>query len=154
MLALVLAMMTALHPSAPRTGSAHAFARAIADVATLDAPPAGMDRALGAALLVVYGWKESRFALPAKRGDGGRARCAFQVHASGAYGDTLERDPVACVRAAYAIMRASQRLCGDLRGFCGNCYAKDAEPAALVARDRARTAQGILDAARMTLASD
>lgn len=135
MLALVLALLAALH--APTS-----YATAIAWVAAHDPPPAGMSRELGAAMLVVYGWEESRLAWRAKRGDGGRAVCAFQVHATGTRADQLEADPVACVRAAYAVMRESQRICGDLSGYCGACRGKAAKA---IADRRAREAEGLLD---------
>lgn len=154
MLQLILAMMVALHPDAPRTGAAPAFARAIAYVVEHDAPIDGVGRELGAALLVTFAWEEGRFGASARRGDGGVAACSLQVHASTeARRRELERDPIACVRAGYAVLRESYRRCSDARGYCGSCFAKDDAPAAIIAKRRARTAQGILSAAAMTLAA-
>ena len=114
MILLILAMLA-------RLGAPLAFAPAIAFVVEHDAPPAGLTPQEGAALLIVYGWQESQLSPNVRRGDDGRAVCAFQVHADGARAAALEASPVACVRAAYAVMRASQALCGDLSGYCGAC---------------------------------
>lgn len=136
MLALVLALLAAI-------GAGPQFGRAIAWVAEHDAPPAGMTREQGAALLVVYGWEESRLALSATPGDGGLAHCAFQVHATGARAKQLDADPLACVRAAYAVLRESYRICGDGSGYCGACRGKAAT--AIAARREAR-ARALLSA--------
>lgn len=129
MLELVLSLLTAL--SAPSS-----FAASIAWVATHDPPPAGMSRELGAALLVVYGWEEGKLALHVEPGDNGLAHCTYQVHATGARAAELERDPLACTRAAYATLRASYTLCGDGSGYCGACRGKLAS--AIAARRFAR----------------
>lgn len=121
-LAAVLAMMAALHPGAPRTGCAREVASAVATAVNLDGALPDATDDLTAALLVVYAWQESRFACHARRGDAGVAVCAFQVHAhTETNARALERSPVLCARRALFVMKASQRLCGDLSGYCGAC---------------------------------
>lgn len=132
--ALVAAMMAALSPSAMTTGNAPAIARAIAAVVTSDTPP-GMDPELAAAILVVTAYEESRFVLAARRGDIGRspvgAVCAFQVHARDeAQATRLERDPIACTRAAFYVLRiAATRTCvrDPIAAYAGNCNARAAK---------------------------
>jgi hypothetical protein len=123
-LALVLSLMSLVHPLAQRTGGAHAFAQAIAFVVESDEPPPGMTREMGAALLVVTAWEEGRFCVGCRRGDRGVSVCTFQVRAfSERHAQQLEASPVACTRAAYATMRASVRICPDapLAPYAGGC---------------------------------
>ena len=141
-LTFVLGLMAALGDDVQRTGSAYAYAQSIAWVVSHEDPPPGISRELGAALLVIYGWEEGRFVMKPRRGDNGVAVCSFQVHArSPTQATMLETNPVECVHAAYAVMRASQQMCGDLSGYCGACRGRF--PAELALR-RAHAAEAIL----------
>lgn len=115
-LAFVLALMTALHQQAPRTGDAYAIASAIAWVVSHEKAPALETREFDAAVLVVTGWHESRYRMSAV-GDGGLSRCAFQVR-----GGPLH-DPVGCVARALHFIRLGARMCPDapLAPYCGSC---------------------------------
>lgn len=120
--AFVLALAQLLHPHSAPTRAELAFARAVAAVASVDAPMPGMTREATAALLVTTGFEESRFRNDV-RGDHGFAVCSMQVHARGAEARRLERSLVACVRRGLEIMRASARACpsAPLGGYCGGC---------------------------------
>jgi hypothetical protein len=150
--AIVFAYMLALDPHPP--GQARAFASAISYVVEHTDAPAGYSAELYAATLVVYGYGEGRYCVgTCARGDRGASACSFQVRASGDYAKRLEASPLACTLAAARVMRASVKLCRDLRGYCGSCYAQDGAPAATIARDRARSAAGLVDAVTMANAA-
>lgn len=139
---LILAVMAAIHPDAPRTGHAQEVAHAIAYVVARDAVPDGWTREYTAAVLVVTAWEEGRFR-PGVVGDNGRARCTMQVWGP----PELARDPVRCVRSALAVMREGARQCPDspLGPYCGSCKS---DAARAIGARRLRAAQRLLAVAR------
>ncbi len=122
--AVVLAMITALyaHDGGRPPRSATLFATIIANVVNDEAPPNGVKKIEAASWLVVTGYDEGRFALHARRGDGGKSVCTFQVKTRRRR--HLEASPAACVRAAYAAMRESVRVCptSPLAQYAGGCH--------------------------------
>ena len=147
MLQFVLAIMATIHPSAPHTGYAQDYAAAIAAVVERDPAPEGWSPELGAATLAWYAWREGRYCKACRHHDqGGQVTtCALQVRAvSDGDAKALEASPVACVRRAYAVMRESVRLCGDLSSYVGGC--RKSGPVA-IARRRAAAIHGVIDAA-------
>lgn len=117
----VLAMIAALYSGHPPR-SAQIFAPIIADIVNVEPAPAGVKKIEAAAWLVVTGYDEGRFALRSKRGDRGKSVCTFQVKTR--HKKKLEASPVACVRAAYAAIRESVRVCPDapLAQYAGGCH--------------------------------
>jgi hypothetical protein len=68
------------------------------------------DRHRTAAYLVAISFRESSLTLGAV-GDHGRSFCAFQIHDSSGGSPALLTDADACVRAAFAMLRTSMRVC-------------------------------------------
>lgn len=114
-LALVASVVTSRAPDAKP------IAQAIATVIDRDCKG---DGALGscdldAAALVVTAHEESNFTQAAISHDGRGARCALQVEGHDEHVKTV----IGCVRVAYAIMRASAKLCPahPLASYAGSC---------------------------------
>ena len=117
----ILFLMLLLEPKSPHRATFDATAAAIAKVAAdspLFAGPLGADRT--AALMVSVAWFESRFQ-PDAVGDGKHSYCAFQINDSnfkalGVTKDDLQRDVLACARAAREMMRRSIQACAQRGG--------------------------------------
>jgi len=126
--ATVLAIMAALHPSAPRTGAARMVADAIAYVVTAERESVFETREVDAAILVVIAWEEGRFCLICKRGDRSLhpfgSVSTFQIRAtSEAQARALESNPRYAAGTALHFVRESARSCpgSPLAPYCGSC---------------------------------
>lgn len=89
------------HPDAPR------IVEAIATVATEDEPLPGKSPEETAVYMLVNAYYESSLN-PRAKGDGGKAHCAFQVHAHGELADPKE-----CARVGLRMMRHSWGACDE-----------------------------------------
>lgn len=102
---LILSMMVSLVPTDSPVLRHGSLATALATV-LYENPPLyarDEDRTRTAALMVAIAYRESSLDNSAV-GDHGRSVCAFQIHMGP---KTLLDDPLACSRAAYALLRAS-----------------------------------------------
>lgn len=140
----VLALSALLHPGSGPTRAEVDFARAVAAVASIDAPMPGRSREETAAVLLVTGWSETRFRMGLRGAIG--ERCALQVLPRG--GDdarALESSLVTCVRRGLEVLRASARGCpsAPLAQYCGSC--RKARPRRMSA-ERLALAAAILSA--------
>jgi hypothetical protein len=125
-LALVWALVAAIHPGAAHTGQVGTVAPAIAYVVDADPLPDTWDKPQAAAALVSMAWNESRFgANPV-----GPARCDSHgdCHAYGVWQAEhrpwLVKDVVGAARFAYSMLRVGVRDCPEapLAPMIGGCY--------------------------------
>jgi hypothetical protein len=126
----VIAIMAALHPSAPRTGAAGAVAVGIARAVTEEASPVFDSRRVDAAALVITAWEEGRFCFRCRRGDTSdqsklpASVGTWQIRAtSETWARRIESDPILGARIALGTMRESARICPEhpLAPYCGSC---------------------------------
>ncbi len=133
MTALILALMLSLAPGRDHTQLADAIAQVVDESAPLFKGDESKQRT--AAFLVSVAFRESSFRLNAI-GDGGRARCAFQLWAAPA---AVLDDAVMCTRIAMQRLRESARICGAgnvLGLYAAGPAGCSSEKARRISRDR------------------
>jgi hypothetical protein len=140
---IVLWMMTFVSPSADPIARHGRLATAIVTVAWEEAPlfKGDTDRVRTVALLVAIAFRESSLQHDAV-GDGGRSKCAFQIHGGD---DALLDDTEACVRKGVSMLRESIRVDrSEPVAFYARGPRFESDEARSLSRDRVRLSQRLL----------